>query len=82
MLDIPGSVLGMASPVPWDIFVVGVKLVLQLLLLKEEKERLEMESPHEGWKLLFPFESKHVTDHIEDAALWWGRRRGGYLWQQ
>lgn len=37
MLDIPGSVLRMVSPIPWDVFLVEVKLVLQLLLLKEGK---------------------------------------------
>lgn len=67
----------MASPVPWDIFVVGVKLVLQLLLLKEGKKSLEMESPHEGWKLLFPFENKHVTDRIERRCFVVGEAEGG-----
>lgn len=36
-----------------------------------------MELPHEGWKLLFPFESKHVTDHRERPCFVVGEVEGG-----
>lgn len=58
----------MVSPILWDIFLVRVKLLSQFLIFKEEI--IEMKLPHEGWKLLFHFENKYITDHV-DPASWW-----------
>lgn len=49
MLDIPGSVLAMVSPIAWDIFIVAAKLVLYGCFSREKKI-VEIKLAHKGWK--------------------------------
>lgn len=78
MLDIPGSVLAMVSPIAWDIFIVAAKLVLYGCFSREKKI-VEIKLAHKGWKPSFCFENNHVADRM-DPALWWETQWGGQPW--